>query len=244
MTARERANTILASGVAPRLDMRAWACSFAGSPITSGRPGQPLTGENMAKTGKAKQSESKADTLSPESLQPFIFDPRWRPPKSPEPEPTNLQELKDQIRRWILIHATVLRLEPAENPPDASGIFPLFNRQFFELTGYCIQNVHSPFDGLTTLENLCETLSRPITLTEFLMTYCGIEIESVADGHKKTLQNAMSKKASGITLPERIGKRGKGRTDCFRVVDLLKRWPDYKAVIPNLPMPVKTKVLA
>ena len=155
----------------------------------------------------------------------------------------NLQELKDQIRRWILIHATVLRLEPAESPPDASGIFPLFNRQFFELTGYCIRDVRNPFDGLTILENLCETLSRPITLTEFLVTYCDVK-EAFADAHKKTLQNAISKKINGITLPERIGDQGKGRTDCFRVVDFLKRWPDYKAVIPKLPMPVKTKVLA
>ncbi len=178
----------------------------------------------------------------PEWNEPVIIDPRFRPIKAPEPDPANLQELKEQIRRWIVVHATPLRLEPAENPPDASGIFSVFNRYFFELTGYCIQAM-DPFDGLTILEGLCEKLWQPITLTEFLVEYCGVtRVE--ADRQKKNLQNAVSEKTYCISLPGKVGVLGKGRTDRFRAIDLLKKWPEYREAVPKLPMPVKQKVLA
>jgi len=89
----------------------------------------------------------------------------------------------------------------------------------------------------STSRNPSEESDLPVTLTEFMRRYCKSDDKPDArlDSLRTSLQNAVRRKGSEVTLPKHIGEWRPGQKRYYKPSALRKAWPGLCKQLPFLP---------
>ena len=142
-----------------------------------------------------------------------------------------IQILKPKISKMISLHSFY------EIQKDVFLESSLVISQLLEMeketpsSKYITETANS--EPLTEVQDSSTLPNEPITLIQFMESYCKNQTQALLNSRKKSLQ--MKEQKGDIQLPKQAKKWKRGQSKYYYTHDLLKHWPDYCKELPNLP---------